>query len=684
MKAVTFFSQDVQYCKHVGPKVKRTLNKKDIYTVYDLLSYFPRDYEDRRKPVSIRYALSKPDKAHFVKAHFLRVESIKIHGEPKPKVVFSDGELTASIVFFSGSKPLWMAEGAKFNVCGKFSNRYKEISCSASEIEADKGKANSFGGIVPVYPLTEGLRSKQLRKIIRTALENLSESCPYNLPLEIRRRYSLLPFIRALEQIHFPRDFEILMKARRTLIFEEFYTFQHRYLRMNPQSEGSKSRTYDDLSLFNAGMEGLPFELTGAQHRAVETIKSKMMSKEKMRTLLQGDVGCGKTAVAFLVALIAVGSGYQCAFIAPTEILAKQHYNSAKELLGGLGIKSVFISASLSSDERKAAIEEIAEGAPLVFGTHILISEELRFNRLALAVADEQHRFGVEQRQALFAKGEDVDYILMSATPIPRSLSMTLFGSLDNIVIDELPKGRKPVNTKIVKASQRAHCYKFLRSRLKKGEQGYVVFPAIDSSSESLTALTHEYELAQSGFFDGYRCAMVHGKMRNEDIDLIMQSFLKSEIDVLFATSIIEVGVHNANASTILINSADHFGLSQLHQFRGRVGRGRSGGFCYLIASDRASDTAMTRLKVLCEMNDGFKIAEEDLKIRGAGEFFSSRQSGAGAFKIGDVIEDAQIMKEAREAAVLFSAQSDEAFELRLKDIERRIVMKDSGAGKDE
>lgn len=662
----------VQFVKGVGPYFQDLLAKKNIRTLFDLMTFFPRDYEDRRNTVSIRDALKEPEKNGVVRATIGSIDSMTVNFRTVPKLIVTDGDMTAELPVFSGRLPKGVGEGSTVLIIGRFRFGRNAVWCSASEIDYDASSASlSFGRIVPIYELTAGLSQKKVRSLMESQLAAM-RTLPYDLPRGIKQEHDLMSFGDALAEMHFPRDMKRMEEAKRTLVYEEFLAFQVRYLRENRPPVLAKQIRYTSAALSAERRAALPYRLTGAQEKALAEITDDMLSGRQMFRLLQGDVGSGKTVVAVLAALIAAEAGYQSALLAPTEILAEQHMKSVTAIAGD--IPSVLLTGSLASDERAIALAHIASGeAKIIVGTHALIGDDVRFAALGLAVIDEQQRFGVEQRNVLLAKGTNVDYLLMTATPIPRSLAMTLFGELDLSVIDEVPAGRKGIRTKYVSKDGRAHSYRFLKSRIEKGEQGYVVFPLIDETADSdLLDLSNEYGEAMKGPLAGIAAAVVHGRMSGEEREREMRRFIRGEASVLFATSIIEVGIDNPNATTIIIEGAERFGLSQLHQMRGRVGRGEREGYCYLVHHGALTEAASKRLAVLADSNDGFRIAEEDLAIRGAGEFLGVKQAGLPEFRLGDIIRDAALMRTARADALRITAGEltlTEEFEERIKRI---------------
>ena len=523
-------------------------------------------------------------------------------------------------------------------------------------IEFEKPSSNSlsYGKIVPIYPLTEGLSQKKLRTLIVNELITFEKNMKYDIPSSIKKKYRLKSFVSSIMEMHFPKSFEALHEARESLVFEEFLSFQYIHLSERRPNILIKEKRYNSSNLLEKVKSSLGFKLTADQNKTIEEIKEDLFSEKQMFRLLQGDVGAGKTIVAFLTALIPCEAGFQTAFLAPTEILALQHFYTFKRIIKNADLEDIIkvdiLTSSVNQNERNYLLKRLREGkCDILVGTHSILYDEVVFENLSYAIVDEQHRFGVAQRNKLLSKGENVDYLLMTATPIPQSLTLTLFGELDLSVIKSMPAGRKGVLTKYKELYERDHCYRFLRSRILKGEQGYIVFPLIENTDSNFITLTSEFERAKKDYFYDMEIEIIHGKMKDIEKEYIMKRFNNGEIKILFSTTVIEVGIDNPNATTILIEGAERFGLSQLHQLRGRVGRGEKLGYCYLIIHSELNDIIKERINIICETTDGFKIAEKDLELRGAGEFLGERQSGIPDFKIGNIVKDGEIMRKAKD-----------------------------------
>ncbi|MBW5409890.1 ATP-dependent DNA helicase RecG [Brachyspira hampsonii] len=664
------FTKSIKYSKGVGPKYAEILAKKGITTLYDLIAFFPRTYDDRRKTLKLHEALENKDKTSVVYVEVIDISSFTFQYRNKPLVIVTDGIAVCEVPIYGGRLPAGVAKGAKLYLTGKFirSGRGK-LQCRMTEFEKPSSNALSYGKIVPIYPLTEGLSQKKLRTLIVDELVGFEKNMKYDIPSVIKKKYRLKSFVPSIMEMHFPTSFEALDEARESLIFEEFLTFQYIHLSERRPNILIKEERYNSLNLLEKVKSALPFELTEDQSNAINEIKNDLFSKKQMFRLLQGDVGAGKTIVAFLTALIPAESGFQTAFLAPTEILALQHYNTFKKLIKAAGLEDIIkidiLTSSVSQSERGYLLKRLREcKSSILVGTHSIIYDEVVFKNLSYAIVDEQQRFGVAQRNKLLSKGKNIDYLLMTATPIPQSLALTLFGELDLSIIKTLPSSRKGVLTKYKELYERDHCYKFLKNRISKGEQGYVVFPLIENNDSSFITLSSEFQRAKETYFSDTQIEIIHGKMKDEEKEYIMNRFASGEIKVLFSTTVIEVGIDNPNATTILIEGAERFGLSQLHQLRGRVGRGDKLGYCYLILHSELNDIIKERINIICETTDGFKISEKDLELRGAGEFLGDKQSGIPDFKLGNIIKDKEIMRKAKDEmrSLLKDEISKEAF----------------------
>ena len=649
------FQKDIKYCKGVGLRYGDILSKKNIFTLYDLITFFPRAYEDRTKTLKIFEAIKNEDKNSVVFVEVIDISNFTFQFKKKPLVVVSDGATLCEVPIYGGRLPAGVSLGEKLYLTGKFMRGTRgKIQCRMIEFEKPSSNSLSYGKIVPIYPLTEGLSQKKLRTLIVNELITFEKNMKYDIPSNIKKKYRLKNFVSSIMEMHFPKSFESLNEARESLVFEEFLSFQYIHLSERRPNILIKEKRYDSSNLLEKVKSSLGFELTADQNKTIEEIKEDLFSEKQMFRLLQGDVGAGKTIVAFLTALIPCESGFQIAFLAPTEILALQHFYTFKKIIKNAGLEDIIkvdiLTSSVNQNERNYLLKRLREGkCNILVGTHSILYDEVVFKNLSYAIVDEQHRFGVAQRNKLLSKGENVDYLLMTATPIPQSLSLTLFGELDLSVIKSMPAGRKGVLTKYKELYERDHCYRFLRSRILKGEQGYIVFPLIENTDSNFITLTSEFERAKKDYFYDMEIEIIHGKMKDIEKEYIMKRFNNGEIKILFSTTVIEVGIDNPNATTILIEGAERFGLSQLHQLRGRVGRGEKLGYCYLIIHSELNEIIKERINIICETTDGFKIAEKDLELRGSGEFLGDRQSGIPDFKIGNIVKDGEIMRKAKD-----------------------------------
>ncbi len=644
-----------QYIKGVGPARFKILNHLGIYTLEDLLYYFPRRYEDRRNFISIGL-LAAGDYA-TVKGRILNSylrRSKKGLSILQVGIGDTSGVLTA-VWFNQPFMKKYFKIGQEVILYGKV-ERYKRLQMVSPEFEFISGKDNSFhiGRIVPIYPLTARINQRYLRTVIGRAVEAHCSFIPDILPYNLRTRLQLLPLTLAIRYIHFPQDSATRDAAYRRLVFGEFFLFQLILaLKKNQQTQREIGIAHKkEGRLIEDFKNSLPFELTADQNKVITEIENDMQAPRPMNRLLQGDVGSGKTIVATYAALLSVQSGFQSALMVPTEILAEQHYMMLSKLLLPLDINVGLLIRSMSRQAKLDVLQEIQSGAvDIVVGTHALIEENLQFKRLGLVVVDEQHKFGVIQRSLLCKKGETPDYLLMTATPIPRTLAMTVYGDLDVSTIRERPLGRLPVSTFRVNSEAVKDVYQFIREEVAKGRQAYIVYPLLKQSpSSELKAAAEMYGKLQKEQFHGLSLGLIHGRMEGREKDKVMQNFKRHKIDILVSTTVIEVGIDIPNASVMVIEHAERFGLSQLHQLRGRVGRGPYPSYCILVSQSQ-TEKARKRLEAMLETSDGFRLAEQDLDIRGPGQFFGPAQHGVSELKIGNVVRDMQLMELARSEA---------------------------------
>ena len=656
-------STNITYLKGVGPSRAETLGKElDIHTYYDLLYYFPFRYVDRSHLSTI--ATLDEEQPFVVLKGTIRDMHTVATGKVTQRLeaLFDDGTGQMILVWFQGIR--WIKELLKPNVTyllmGKPNRFNGQLQMSHPEIEPF-GTANAKHQFLPVYSTTEkskgkGITSKVITHLVDTLFETMTGQVEELLPDEVLQRYRLMPRHQALRAMHFPRNAEEMHQATLRMKFEELFLLQLEYqfsrIARRRHSSGYRFNVVGD-NLNRFFHEKMPFEMTGAQKRVVHEIWNDMRSGRQMNRLLQGDVGSGKTLVALLTMLLAVDNGFQTCLMAPTEILATQHYNTFMRMLDGLGLRVALLTGSLKAAEKRRLKQQLKEGeVDLLVGTHALIERDVEFARLGYVVIDEQHRFGVEQRAKLWAKSAVAPHILvMTATPIPRTLAMTLYGDLECSVIDELPPGRQPVRTLHGTDSKRLQLFDFMRRQIAAGRQVYVVYPLINESEKSdLKDLMDGYESISRAFpMPQYQLSIVHGQMSAEDKAFEMDRFKRGVSHIMVATTVIEVGVDVPNATVMVIENAERFGLSQLHQLRGRVGRGGGASYCVLMTRDDLSKSARERIDTMCQTTDGFKIAEADLKLRGPGDLQGLRQSGLLELKLTDLVDDEPIVRAARD-----------------------------------
>ncbi|MFA5384564.1 MAG: ATP-dependent DNA helicase RecG [Eubacteriales bacterium] len=648
-------NQSIQYLKTVGPKRAAILKRLGIETVHDLLYYFPRDYEDRSR---VKTAF---ETAHGEKATLIGTVTGVRETKPRPGLVVTKLLLKDSGGFFTGvwfNQPFLKKQfspGQKVVLTGKIERLTGQVQIYATDFELiEEGEEFLQGGrIVPVYPLTEQLGQRLLRRIIKKGLAEWAHRLREFIPQHLLDAYALPVLPAALEEVHFPSSIQKAQKAKERFIWEDLFLFQVALgLRRLKLTRINKPHQYlpcpDILEEF---IGRLPFTLTAGQNSAWREINRDLDKAGPMYRLLQGDVGSGKTVVSLLFLLKAVGSGLQGALMAPTEILAEQHYLSLRSLLKDSGIEIGFISGGLRKKERSEFLERLRAGQiSIIVGTHALIQDDVEFKNLAAVVIDEQHRFGVRQRALLQSKGQYPDLLIMTATPIPRTLALTLYGDLEISTIRELPPGRKPVKTYL--STEMGTVYSFVRKQVELGRQAYVICPLIEESErfDVQAAVELEKELSSGIFFRDCRVALLHGRLKTDEKERVMKSFYSGDVDVLISTTVIEVGVDVPNASVMVILGAERFGLVQLHQLRGRVGRGNQESSCILV-SDSPSEDAQERLQVLARITDGFSLAEADLLLRGPGELTGFRQSGLPEFKAADPIRDQRMLLQVRDEA---------------------------------
>lgn len=667
--------QDVVYIKGVGPKVGYMLNKLGIYTAADLLFYFPRKHIDYLNRTLIKNL--KMDENVTVFGYIKSTQAFQTKSNLsilKVKIADESGSLELGFFYAKANRHMLERYKAQFpagagimvsgtvkmnSFDGKLTLDKPQYSIVAGDfLESGDSKNLNLGRIVPIYPLSENLSIKTLRRAIFNAIEMYKSSIPTILPEYLVTKYDLLEKKDAVEQIHFPTSLEMLEKARFSLVFEELFIIQLKLARLREENRTNNNAIPLKIKakgLVRQFIKNLPFELTNAQNRAIEDILKDLNSVEPMQRLLQGDVGSGKTVVATIMLLAAIENNYQGVIMAPTEILAQQHYNNLVQWLTPMGLGVGLFLGSNSKKIRTKIEMDLKNGQThIAVGTHALIQDNVDFNNLGAIVIDEQHRFGVKQRTLLKNKAQSPQMLTMTATPIPRTLALTVHGDLDLTIIDELPKGRKPIKTALITQSGHKYAYELIKDEVELGRQAYVVYPLIEESETlSAKAATIEAEKFRTDIFPQFKIGLLHGKLKNEEKECVMSDFKNKKYDILVSTTVVEVGVDVPNATVMLIENAERFGLSQLHQLRGRVGRSDLQSFCILSTSTKSQETR-ARLEIMTQTNDGFVIAEKDLQIRGPGEFLGVRQSGLPDLIISDLIKDAKILEMARAESIEF------------------------------
>lgn len=650
----------------IGPKSANTLRKLGLQTLGDLLWHLPRRYDDYSKLETINHLWYGQEVTIIATIESATMRAVRRGSMKLTEAVVSDGTGSLTVTWFN--QP-WIAKrlkpGKAIVLSGRVDQYLGRLTMNNPEWEPLERQQLHTNRIVPVYPLTAGVSGKWLRKVIHSVVTRLAPSIEDPLPEGIRRSAGLMPLGEALQQIHFPDSQEALERARHRLAFDEMFMLQLGVLRQKrawEQIEGEPLAVDDGwMERFTAG---LPYALTSAQQKALSDIRADLATEKPMNRLLQGDVGSGKTVVAAAAIGIAVAGGAQAAFMAPTSILAEQHYRTLLDLLPSAVVidpGSIRLLIGATPEAEKAEIRSgLQDGSiHVVIGTHALLEGPVEFKRLGLVIIDEQHRFGVAQRAALRAKGSNPNLLVMTATPIPRSLALTIFGDLDLTIIDEFPPGRTPIETRVLWPGERTRAHQFIRGQIEKGGQAFIIYPLVEGSEKvQAKAAVDEQKMLQKEVFPQYRIGLLHGRMKAEDKDEVMAKFRSGEYDILVSTSVVEVGVDIPNACVMLIEGADRFGLAQLHQFRGRVGRGERPSYCLLIP-DQAQEKDNERLKAMESTNDGFKLAEMDLQQRGPGDFFGTRQSGLPELHTAELTDVRLIEKARREASRLYAEDPD-------------------------
>ena len=644
-------SDPITILRGIGPTKAKQFEALNIFTLGDLICHFPRGYEDRTQLVPLaKLEVDRPACFRAMVMNPPRTNHIR-KGLDLTKVQVADHTGRVNLTFFNSKYASENLQyGREYYFYGCLTGDYASYGITNPIFEEIDSQPITTRRVMPIYPLTAGLTNAAVMKAVRQALA-ICDPPEEVLPEQLRRQYGILGAGEAYRVIHEPESMEQAIQARKRMIFEEFFVFSAGLSLMRAARAEKKTAPYaaTDLSAF---YQQLPFSLTGAQQRSLDEIRADLMKGTPMNRLVQGDVGSGKTMVAAGAAYCAAINGYQSALMAPTEILAEQHYASLSALFTPMGITVTLLTGSMTQKEKKQVRENLENGTiQIAVGTHALISDSTVFHNLGLVITDEQHRFGVGQRSRLSAKGDAPHLLVMSATPIPRTLALLMYGDLDVSILDELPPGREAVDTFLVGESYRARINAFIRKQVAQGHQCFVVCPAVEENDglDIKSAAVWAQTLQQTVFPD-LRISLLHGQMKGAEKEAAMAAFARQEADVLVATTVIEVGVDVPNATLMVIEDADRFGLSQLHQLRGRVGRGKSKSYCILTTHNRNPET-IQRLKALCKTTDGFKIAEEDLKLRGPGDFFGSRQSGLPAFRMADLSFDLELLKQAQQAS---------------------------------
>jgi len=661
-------SMSIQYVKGIGPKLAMLFEKKGIRTVEDALYFLPRCYEDRRNLKKISQLQPGQRETGYGEILMSGMTFYRISRKRVFEAVVGDGSGVITLKWFRGHERYLRDRFKKgrtliFSGEVRWFNQQKEIHHPDVEVvegDIEKDFLN-FKRIVPIYSETEGLHQRTLRRLMKTVVDSFANEVSSSLPEEIVKRQRLIEFQEAFRLVHFPPDHERIetLNLQRSpghlrIIFEELFFLE---LGLATKKRGKTLETgisFQPKSLLAERLiERLPFQLTRAQRRVLSDIRNDMSKPHPMNRLLQGDVGSGKTMVALLACLDAIECGYQTAFMVPTEVLAEQHYMNLKPWMEWAGRKMSLLTSNVKGAEKEDLYGRIKGGAiSLVIGTHAIIQDAVEFQRLGLVIIDEQHKFGVVQRGSLKKKGTNPDILVMTATPIPRTLAMTLYGDLDVSIIDEMPQGRMPVETRVFLESGRSRVYRLVEEEIRNGRQCFIVYPLVEESEKlDLKDATQMAEHLQREVFPTFRVGLLHGRMKSEEKETMMAEFKSGHIQLLVTTTVIEVGIDIPNASIMVVEHAERFGLSQLHQLRGRIGRGRYASKCILMAPYRSSEEAKSRLRAMEKTSDGFKIAEEDLRLRGPGEFFGIQQSGFPDFRVAHLLRDTPILMEARKEA---------------------------------
>lgn len=668
-------TDDVKFVKGVGPNRVKLLNKLNIYNLEDLITYYPREYEDRSKPKKIANTENGEECLieGIVTSH---IKEIRTHRKNMIiyKLIVRDDTDSCELVWYNQSYLKKMFRiGETYKFFGRINKRIGQTEM-VSPVYDLEGNNKNTGRIIPIYPLTYSLSQNTLRHIIEEGLKQAKDKIAETLPEYILEEYKLMKLKNAMQSIHFPKELKDFGEARNRLAFEELLTMQLLLLNLkNKYKNTEKGIKFDSKVKMSDVINDLPFKLTKAQTRVLEEIDSDMESDKAMNRLLQGDVGSGKTIVSIIAAYKAVKSGYQMAMMAPTSILASQHLEKFKNVLEKYDIRCELLLGNTTKKKKEDILSRLKDGEiDIIIGTHSLLEENVIFKNLGLVVTDEQHRFGVRQRSTIVSKGKNPDVLVMTATPIPRTLALILYGDLDISIIDELPPNRKKIDTFAVRKALEERVNNFVKKQIDEGRQAYIVCPLVEKSEEieakSVDELTEKYK---NEVFKEYKVECLHGKMKPKEKEEIMQRFKEGKIDILISTTVIEVGVDVPNSNIMVIENAERFGLAQLHQLRGRVGRGEYQSYCILKYQGN-SELIRKRMQVMQETNDGFIISEKDLELRGSGEFFGTKQHGIPEFKVANLFEDIKLLKLVQSAAIKILEEDpglEEQKNIRLKNI---------------